>query len=83
MSLRLIVLLAKAVHFLLLRVELDSVPALNVLLDFHAHDVRVDWKGHLVRHRVYLALFLLNSPAHIIKALLNRQLKLFFCLNLL
>ena len=83
LALCLIILLAKAVHLLLLRVELDAVPALNVLLDLHAHVVSVDWKGHLVRHRVYLALFLLNSPAHIIEALLDCQLKLFFGLNLL
>ena len=83
LPLGLVVLLAQAINLVLLRIELDPVSAFDVFLDLHTHDVCIDWQGHLVSHRVNLSLFLLNSPAHVIQSLLDRQLELFLRLNLL
>ena len=74
LAFRFVVLLTESVNFVLLRVKLDSVAPLNVFLNFHAHDVRVDGQGHLVGHRVDLPLLLLDSTAHVIEALLHCQL---------
>jgi len=67
----------------LLRVKLDTVPAFNVFLNFHPHDVGVDGQGHLVRHRVDLTLFLFDRPTHVVKTFFDGELKLFFRLNFL
>ena len=83
LTLGFVVLLAKTVHFLLLGIKFNSVAALNVLLNFHAHDVCVDWQGHLVGHRVDLALFLLDCPPHVVQPLLDGQLELLLGLDLL
>ena len=83
LSLGLVVLLAEPINLVLLGIKLNPVPALNVLLNLHSHDISVDRQSHLVGHRVNFPLFLFDSSAHVIKALLNRQLELLLCLNLL
>ena len=83
LALGFIVLLTEAVDLVLLRVELDPVPAFDVLLNLHSHDVGVDWQSHFVGHGVDLPLLLLYSSAHVIKTFLNGEFKLFFGLNLL
>lgn len=83
LSLGLIILFPEPVHLLLLGVELNPVSALDVLLDFHAHDVCINRQRHLVGHCVDLALFLFYSSAHIVKSRLDRQLKLLLCLDFL
>ena len=83
LAFRLVVLLTEPVNLVLLRVQLDPMPPLNVFLDLHAHDVSVDGQGHLVSHRVDLSLLLLNSSSHIIEPLLHSHLKLLLRLHLL
>ena len=45
-----VVLLAQAVHFVLLRIEFNTMPAFDVFLDLHPHDICVDRQRHLVGH---------------------------------
>ena len=78
-----IVLFAKAVHLVLLGVQLNPVSALNVFLNLHAHDIGVDGQGHLIRHRIDLSLLLFDGPSHVIEAFLDSQLELLLRLDLL
>ena len=50
LALCLVVLLPQAIDFLLFGVELDSVTTLDVLLDLHSHNVRVNRESHFVCH---------------------------------
>ena len=43
LPLGLVVLLAQPINLVLLRIELDPVPAFDVFLDLHSHDVCIDW----------------------------------------
>ena len=56
---------------------------LNVLLNLHAHNISVNWEGHLVGHHFNLALLLLNCAAHVVHPLFKVLLQLLSCLDLL
>lgn len=42
LALCLVILFTKAVDFMLLRIKLDPVPSLDILLNFHPHDICID-----------------------------------------
>ena len=81
LSLCLIILLTKAIDLMLFGIKLNPVPALDVFLNFHAHDICIDWQSHLISHRVNLSLLLLDGPAHVIQTLFNGQFELLLGLN--
>ena len=68
---------------MLLLLHLDSVPALDVLLNLHPHNVSVNGQCHLVSHRVNLSLLGLDGSSHLIKSLLKPKLKVLLSLHLL
>ena len=73
LALCLVILFTKAVDFMLLRIKLDPVPSLDILLNFHPHDICINRQGHFICHGVDLSLFLLDRSSHVIKAFFHRQ----------
>ena len=66
LSLRLIVVVLQSFIFLHLLFDIDSVPGLKVLLDFHSQDIRVYRKSKLLCHLIQLSLLQVEHPLHII-----------------
>lgn len=66
--------LRKSIELLLLTIKLNSVSCVDVLLDLHSEDVRVNWHRHLVGQTFDLLLFLFNGSPHIIYSLLHARL---------
>ena len=54
---------------------------LDVLLNFHSHNVCVNRQRHLVCHRVNFSLLLLNSSSHVVQTLLKSNFEPLFALN--
>jgi hypothetical protein len=66
----------------LLLIHLNAVAALDVFLDFHAHDVSVDGQAHFVCHGIDFPLLLFNCSSHVVHSLLKANLEFFPGLHL-
>lgn len=79
---RLVKVLRKSIQLLLLIVELNSVPHLDVLLNFHPQYVRIQGHRHFIGQTFYFLLLLFNGSAHVPNALLHIRLNVFARLHL-
>lgn len=71
LALTLIEMFTQSVYLLLLRIQVDPVPLIDILLDFHPQYVRVNRHTNLVGQRFNLSLFLLNGSSHVVEPLLG------------
>lgn len=71
LSLTLIEMFTQPVDLLLLRVKLNSVPLINVFLDFHPQNVGVNRHTNFIGQGLDFFLFLFNRTAHVVESLLG------------
>ena len=76
-----VVLFTGSLHFGLFGFQFNSMSRLDVLLNFHSHNVCVHRQRHLVCHWVNFSLLLLNSASHVVQTLLQSNFKPLFALD--